>query len=733
MCRKLICSLVVVVVTMSSLTGCSSISYRTAEDLQEIPLVEPLTGKEVRDYYAKAIEVKDYELANKKKVTQTMELRVVQDDEKDKLDKEIARIEQLLSQEKYPGDESLKREAFETMKIFMDDRAYTRSDIIYTGAASENYIVDVVYTGIPKSEGNVKEDAKYLGIHGAFKLDELSASYVDRDFIKTMEKEVARDKTLEGLINGDVIADDIADRGMRIDTPAEVNNKTTENEVARDNTLEGLVNGDVIDNDITDSGMKIDTPAEVNNNTTNNASANNDTNGNTSDGIIDNAIDITTYNNSMGASITQTAFMPALDLVFKKANSGGKLGGYGIYAQGSNGMGSFGFNRKDSRAKMTVRYILERNFLDDSKVSLHSMYIKDFKMEGVPQLDTIEKDIFPQFIMDKIAETIDRSDRVKSNRDITGLANGEVYYDLRNAILWGHKANNNVFTHISQVDNYLKRNGNFYLVEVSTNVFSDIKNDKAGQAHYKDKYVVLIEQKQLEEEFVIVDWMRVGRETIVEPKLEFRNQKAQRYGEISLAGTVPEDIKPQVRGVMQDYYAMANEANWNGVKEYYNKDVEILSSTDREDIFSTVTKWCGKFGFGNEVTWKIRSSVIDWVGGTDSQVELISQELITYAGTDYSQLITSYYVLSKFENEWSIDDMRVIESTELSGDDTYKAIEEIDGYLANATIVKPSEIEDEVMVPQKEEDTYVQDIVKETENINYDELENEGGLTSPNK
>ena len=685
MCRKLICSLLVVV-TMSSLTGCSSISYRTAEDLQEIPLVEPLTGKEVRDYYAKAIEVKDYELANKKRVTQTMELRVVQDDEKAKLDKEIARIEQLLSQEKYPGDESLKREAFETMKIFMDDRVYTRSDVIYTGAASENYIVDVVYTGIPKSEGNVKEDAKYLGIHGAFKLDELSASYVDRDFIKTMEKEVARDKTLEGLINGDVIADDIADRGMKIDTPAEVNNKPT-----------------------------------------NTANANN------SDGIIDNAIDITTYNNSMGASITQTAFMPALDLVFKKAPNGGKLGGYGIYAQGSNGMGSFGFNRKDSRAKMTVRYILERNFLDDSKVSLHSMYVKDFKMEGVPELDAIEKDIFPQFIMDKIAETIDRSDRVKSNRDITGLANGEVYYDLRNAILWGHKANNNVFTHISQVDNYLKRNGNFYLVEVSTNVFSDIKNDKAGQAHYKDKYVVLIEQKQLEEEFVIVDWMRIGRETIVEPKLEFRNQKAQRYGEISLAGAVPEDIKPQVRGVMQDYYAMANEANWDGVKEYYNKDVEILSSTDREDIFSTVTKWCGKFGFGNEVTWKIRSSVIDWVGGTDSQVELISQELITYAGTDYSQLVTSYYVLSKFENEWSIDDMRVIESTELSGDDTYKAIEEIDGYLASATIVKPSEIEDEVMVPQKEEDTYVQDIVKETENINYDELEDEGGLTSPNK
>lgn len=685
MCKKLISGLLVLV-TLTGLTGCSAITYRNAEELQKIPLVEPLTGKEVRDYYAKAIEVKDLELANKKKVKQTMELRVVQDDEKVKLDTEISRIEKLLSQEKYPGDEALKRETFETMKTFMDDRVYTRGEVIYTGAASENYIVDVVYTGVPKAEGNVKEDAKYLGIHGAFKLDELSASYVDRDFIVTMEKEVDRDKTLEGLINGNAIADEVANRDMKVDKPAE-------SEVAKK-------------------------PAPNTN----------------ADGTVDNAIDITTYNNSMGASITQTAFMPAIDLVFKKSPNGSKLGGYGIYAQGTNGMGSFGINRKDTRAQMTVRYILERDFLDDSKVALHSMYVKDFKMNNIPDIATMEKDIFPQFIMDKIIETVDRSDRVKSNRDITGLASGDVYYDLRNAILWGHKANNNVFTHISQVDNFLKRNGNFYLAEVSTNVFSDIKNDKAGQAHFKDKYLVLIEQKQLEEKFVIVDWMRIGRETVVEPKLEFRNQKAQRYGEISLAGVVPEEVKPIVRGVLQDYYGMANEANWKGVKKFYNKDVEILSSTDRDDIFSTLSKWCGKFGFEDTVTWQIRSSVMDWVGGTDSQVELISHELITYEGTDYSQLIKNYYVLSKFENEWSIDDVRVIETTELYGEDTQKAIAEIEGYLANAKIVRPSEIKDEVMVPQKEEEVYVQDIVKETENINYDELEQQqNGATAPVK
>lgn len=713
MCKKLISGLMVLV-TLSSLTGCNTITYRTAEDLKKIPLVEPLTGKEVRDYYAQAIEVKDYELANKKRVTQTMELRIVQDDEKEKLNKEISRIEQLLSQEKYPGDDYLKREAFESMKIFMDDRVYTRSDIIYTGAASENYIVDVVYTGIPKSEGSVKEDAKYLGVHGVFKLDELSASYVDRQFIKTMEKEVAKDKTLEGLINGDVIADDIASKNDKVESTPQVSNTPIETpaqvtEQAQAQPSEQTTANDVVTEETVQQ----------------HAGSNN--------GIVDNSVDITTYNNSMGASITQTAFMPALDLVFVKANNGGKLGGYGIYAQGSNGMSSFGFNRKDTKAKMTVRYILERDFLDDSKVSLHSMYVKDFEMEGIPELETIEKDIFPQFIMDKITETIDRADRVRSNRDITGLANGNVYYDIRNAILWGHKANNNVFTHISQVDNFLKRNGNFYLVEATTNVFSDIKNDKAGQAHYQDKYVVLIEQKQLEEEFVIVDWMRVGRETIVEPKLEFRNKTSQRYGEISLASAVPDSIKPEVRGVMQDYYSMANAADWKGLKEYYNSDVEILSSTDREDIFSTVTKWCGKFGFGNTVTWKIRSSVIDWIGGTDSQVEFLSQELITYAGTEYSQLVTSYYVLSKFENEWSIDDMRVMEVVELNGEDTFKAIDEIEGYLANATIVKPSEVRDQVMVIQEEEEVYVQDIVKETENIDYDKLEEEGGLTSPNK
>lgn len=588
-----------------SLTGCSK---STAQILQ-IPLVDPLSKKEVNDYYKESLKIKDIKVVNRVE-NEKIEIRDISNDEKNLALKEVSRVEGILAKDVYIDDAYLNRQMYEYMKIHMDDRSYTRAEVVNAGAIRDKYVIDVVYSGTAKSPGSIKEDARYLGVHGAFRLDKDLLPYKDQKYINKLNRE-------------------IKNKQETIDKQKEV----------------GVIGQST----------------ETKNN-------------------FDGNLDVKAYNNILGASLSETALMPTIDMVFTPSGTGGKLSGYGIIAQGNTALSSFGINRNKTKMDMEVRYVLSRD-ISDGAVHLQDLYVKNKEIDGIADIES--DSIFPEFIETEIGIVVDRADRIRANNDITGLANSKVYSDLRNAIYWGHLGNNVNYDPVSEVTRYIDRNNNFYLVEVVTNYTEDIKNDKGGQGIFQETYLVVVEQKLLDSELVIADWMCTDRKTLVEPQIDFGDNIAKRFEYLSLAGQVPENVKEPIRETLQSLYSKGQEKNWNDYYSMLNTDTELLSKTRRDNIYLTVKGWLNRRGQEKDVEYV--GAVTDWLSGTSNQVELITQELIIYDNTNKAQLMTNYYLLSNFNDVWVIDELKNIELEDIEGNSEIQTIaDNIGSYKGNS-------------------------------------------------
>ena len=67
---------------------------------------------------------------------------------------------------------------------------------------------------------------------------------------------------------------------------------------------------------------------------------------------------------------------------------------------------------------------------------------------------------------------------------------------------------------------------------------------------------------------------------------------------------------------------------------------------------------------GVDVKAEYSGTVTEWIGGADNQAELITEEVVAYAGTDMGMYMQVYYLVSNMQDEWVIDDMKIIEREE---------------------------------------------------------------------
>lgn len=578
--------LVAAMMVAISLTGCGS----STQEILKTQLVDTLSKKEVNDYYKKSLAIKDINVHNNTE-NETVELREVDEKEKSSILKEVSRVESILSSDKYILDNYFNQQMFEYMKIQMDDRTYTRKEVSKIGGIRDKYVVDIIYTGKAKKTGTLKEDSKYLGVHGAFKRDKQLIPYKDNVYINKINKEVQKQQdTINAQIKKGIIV--------------------SEESIKR---LDGTINCRV-------------------------------------------------FNSLFGASLSETAIMPTLDMVFTPSATGGSLTGYGILPQGGNGLSKFGINRDSLNMNMTVRYVLSKD-LETGSVHIQDIYVKDKSIEGLKETDYTG--IFPEFIETEIDIIIDRADRIKSNDDIAGLANCEVYKDLRNTVYWGHLFNNAYYQPTSKVTKYMGRDGNFYLVEVTSNIKEDIKNDKAGQGVFQEKYIVMLEHQDMESKLSIVDWINTDRQTLSEPSIDFGSNLEKRFEYLSLASKVPENVKQPIKDSLSQLYKYGETKDWNGYYGCLNTDTELLSKTRRDDIYLTTKSWLNRRG--SEKEFEYIGAVTDWISGTSSQVELLTEELINYKGTDKAQLMTNYYLISNFEDRWVVDEIKNVELEDIEG------------------------------------------------------------------
>ena len=76
--------------------------------------------------------------------------------------------------------------------------------------------------------------------------------------------------------------------------------------------------------------------------------------------------------------------------------------------------------------------------------------------------------------------------------------------------------------------------------------------------------------------------------------------------------------------------------------------------------------------------------VTQWIGGASNQVEFMTEELIAYRGMDKGIYMECYYLISKMEDVWVIDDIQVVEEEVHEGAQLAADKERIGGLVANS-------------------------------------------------
>jgi hypothetical protein len=99
----------------------------------------------------------------------------------------------------------------------------------------------------------------------------------------------------------------------------------------------------------------------------------------------------------------------------------------------------------------------------------------------------------------------------------------------------------------------------------------------------------------------------------------------------------------------------------------FDSDTTMLSSDEYEYMNSLLRNKLIKYGTSTPAT--MTGTVTSWIGGYDNQAEFMTEELITYSGTNTGYYAQVYYLVSKMNDVWVIDERTVIDDREVTGSD----------------------------------------------------------------
>lgn len=377
-------------------------------------------------------------------------------------------------------------------------------------------------------------------------------------------------------------------------------------------------------------------------------------------------LDINLINEQVGSSTKEMAFLPDLDLVYDKPEKDGEICGYGIYPEGSNALRIFDYNRNEISGKLRIRFVF-KDQIENAGVELvnKNMYVSSIEItNGFNAADN--KTTVDKATSTYLTETIERMDRVEANGDIGAMMTNKLYEDKGYATLAAFKKNCSYQNkHVSSIRNILATNtaNKAYLLEIET-IIEDMANSNEAYGTFKERSYVVVQL--MGTDWLVTDSVRVSRETMREPEIEPDSAATKRLLAMNLYGAVPEENKQPVQNLLLDVYTSAtalrrspDEANGiKGLDALINSDTSIISSTDKEYIINYLAGKLTAHGQGKAV---ISGSVIDWMGGSATQVEFETEELISYAGVDEGYYMRVHYVVSKDgkDGNWVIDERTV--------------------------------------------------------------------------
>lgn len=390
-------------------------------------------------------------------------------------------------------------------------------------------------------------------------------------------------------------------------------------------------------------------------------------------GVRSPLVDVNLYNKAAGQSLTQSAAMPMLSQIYNIPAETGGIAGFGIYPQGAFTLSDFGYSRAKMNGTATIRYVFKKNLMNPQQLDFRNAYVYQYKINNEPKLPE-ERVVVPTFIEGDLAQIVERADRAISNNDLSALMGGNIFEDVGPAVVYGnlneHSYNQK---HMTKIVDILDRKGNSYLVSIEQTLQEAPKGVEATGTYVDKGYMVI---QQVDTDFHITDYAITERTTLKEPQINIDDTILQQLASMNLTGKVSDESKAGIGEFMKSYYTACTNRKLDAMNSSFNDDVEILSSTKFAYLTAQVRGWLTKAGADVPCTYN--GMVVEWLGGSENQVEMITQELLNYEGKDKGQYMRNYYLLSSHKDKWVIDDLKVIESKQVVGEELARIKTEIE-------------------------------------------------------
>lgn len=643
MSRRIIGTLGLLVISLN-MVGCKSVIGTSAVDL---PLVAQLSEQEVVDYYKEQLSFDTVASRNLDIDEISYETKEVTGELANKLKQLTSEIEGYLNYVTYVGGDEASRllseSDFNYIKSYLNDMKLVNGSVQGINQALGYYFVDMEYDIESAAIGYPEWSYSLLGLHGAFTQD-----YTGADTINTV---------------------------LMTKAAANLNTYYTNNGINKTASYDSSTNN---------FSMSYNKLSELDFS----QSVGSD-NINMSERLC--PVDTTEVNKIAGSSLAQSAYMPQLSMVYKVPNSSDGISGAGIFPCGAGGLKKFGYDRSQMNGKLTLRFAFKQDTENPESILGAGIYPVQSEIVSGISVDT-DNVVVPDFLMTEFEKLIDSSDRAISNCDLAALMSGNLYSDCGPAILRGYESNYvNLLRNMSTIRRVVARDmdSNSYLLEVET-LRQEGTKDRDTYGTYRDKSYVVVEQ--LGNQFIITDKLTLTRQMTKEPSINPDSAVQKRLAALNLAGEVSEENKVEIKELLDDLYKAGTAKVLNGPKETkidgqkvnlekglydcFNSDTSMLASDKKEYMNSLLRNILTKQGTDVESTYK--GTVTQWVGGADNQAELMTEEVVLYGKKgNKGQYMQVYYLVSKMNDTWVIDDMKIIESEEKTGDELQQILNRI--------------------------------------------------------
>lgn len=689
---------------VTSLTGCK---LNIMDDATKYPLVSALTTQEVVDFYAEALKYDSVITKNLDVQQTTYELKDVSDDKKSKLTDLQSKAETILGNMEYEYSKEnaaiVSEDTFNYIKSYLNGNKLTNGEIKSVQGALGYYFVDVDYDVTSRSIGTFTQKTSLMGINGAFVQDPYDGiDKIDSTFLSTAVDKL-NNYYAENKINKQASFDESSgvftetETDGIIDNSVVVENTGSETDTAdmTDEEIPQASMDDLLDNEADESVADTEESEET---STTDEETTEESGETTEDEIVDTTqgvsyttmssddrvckINVEEFNNVVGSSHKNAAYMPTLSEVYNIPSNEGTIGGIGIYPSGGNGLGLFGFDRSQISGTLTLRYVFKDTVDGSGDMIGVNIYPSNETINtGFTSADS--NVMIPEFLRTEFEKILERADRANIDFILPSLLGGNIYNDMGFAVLRGYEHNSvNLLKQMSTIRQVMARDSenNSYLLEVETTRIEGPK-DVDCYGTYRDKSYVVIQQQG--DKFIITDWMRMSRQTVDEPSINPDSATEKRLVALNLSGEVQDSQKKAIKSLLTDWYNSGTYRVLNGPKDVsykgqtvtvekgmydcFNSDTTMLSSDDKEYMNSQVRTLLTKYG--SDVNATFTGTVTEWIGGYDNQAEFTTEELISYDGRSTGEYMTVYYLVSSIEGDWVIDERTVLNQQTVEGND----------------------------------------------------------------